>query len=483
MSDRSAMTARQRGALVAVSLATFMTYLDNNIVNVAIPDIQRELHLSTAGLEWVVSAYILTFSALMLLGGRLADLLGRRRLLLAGLVVFAGSSLIAGLAGTAAVLIGARAAQGVGAAMITPTTLAIISAAFTDTRARNAAIAVWGSVGALAVAAGPLLGGVLSQYVSWGWIFFVNVPIGVITVALVISSVDESRAPATGVDLPGLSLSAVGLTALTFALIQGHDLGWTSWPILAAFAIAAIAAALFIGVERRGRAPMVDLSLFRSRIFTGGLVALMLFAFGLFGIYFFTSLYIQGVLGFSPTKAGLAFLPMAICMAVAAALSDRIAERFGAHRAVAAAFVLMGAGIASVFLLGAHTGFAGLMPSLVVTGLGGGLTITLTATVLSQMPPERAGVGSGLFNASREVAALLGITVLGVVLTGRQQSSLRLGVAPAEAFLDGFRLAVLIAGVLVASGGVVAWFALRPRSLTVVESRGPVPPVQTSASV
>ncbi len=482
MSDRPSMTRRQRGALMAVSLATFMTYLDNNIVNVAIPDIQRELHLSTAGLEWVVSAYILTFSALMLMGGRLADLLGRQRMLLAGLLVFATSSLVAGLAGTAGVLIGARAAQGVGAAMITPTTLAIISATFTDTRKRNAAIAVWGSVGALAVAAGPLLGGVLAQYVSWGWIFFVNVPIGVITAALVISSVDDSRAPADGLDLPGLSLSVVGLTALTFALIQGHDRGWASWPILTAFAIAAICTALFIAVERRSAAPMVDLSLFGSRIFTGGLVALMLFAFGLFGIYFFTSLYIQGVLGFSPTKAGLAFLPMALCMAVAAALSDRIAERFGAHRAVSAAFVLMGAGIASVFLLGAHTGFAGLMPSLLVTGIGGGLTITLTATVLAQMPAERAGVGSGLFNASREVAALLGITVLGADLTARQQSSLHLGSLPSQAFLDGFRLAVLIAGAMVAAGGVVSWVALRPRSSVVADTAGPNPPLVTSVS-
>ncbi|NDZ97594.1 MFS transporter [Streptomyces sp. SID6673] len=481
MTDRPTVTGRQRLALVAVSLATFMTYLDNNIVNVAIPDIERDLQLDTAGLEWVVSAYILTFSALMLMGGRLADLLGRRRMLLGGLVVFGASSLVAGLAGSAEILIAARAVQGVGAAMITPTTLAIISATFTDTRARNAAVAVWGSVGAVSVALGPLLGGVFSQYMSWGWIFFVNIPVGIVTVVLTLVAVDESRAPTSdGLDIAGLSLSVVGLTALTFALIEGHELGWTAWPIVVSFAIAAGAVALFVQVERRSSAPMVDLGLFRSRAFTGGLIALMLFAFGLFGIYFFTSLYVQGVLGFSPTKAGVAFLPMALCMVVGAALSDRMAERFGAHHTVSAALVLMGAGIASVFLLGANTGFAGLMPSFVIIGIGGGLTISLTATVLSHMPTEQAGVGSGVFNASREVAALLGITVLGAILTARQQASLRVGNLAPEAFLDGFHLAVLVAGLLVAAGGVVAWYALRP---TRVEDTAAAVPAVASVAI
>ncbi|MFW0787778.1 MFS transporter [Gordonia sp. CPCC 206044] len=463
MSDRPTMSRRQRLALLAVSLATFMTYLDNNIVNVAIPDIQRELQLDTAGLEWVVSAYILTFSALMLMGGRLADLLGRRRILVIGLVVFGASSLAAGLASSAEMLIGARAIQGVGAALVTPTTLAIISATFTDTRMRNAAVAVWGSVSAVSVALGPLLGGVFTQYVSWGWIFFVNVPVGIIAIVLTLAAVDESRASgAAGVDIPGLSLSVVTLSALTFALIQGHGLGWTSWPILVAFTIAALSAMAFLRVERRSNAPMIDLTLFRSRPYSGGLVALMLFAFGLFGIYFFTSLYVQGVLGFSPTKAGLAFLPMAVCMVIGSALSDRVAERFGPHRSVSTALLLMGSGIASVSLLGADTDFIGLMPSFVVVGMGGGLTISLTASVLSHMPAEQSGIGSGIFNASREVAALLGITVLGAILTAQQQSSLRTGAPPMDAFLDGFRVAVLIAGILVAAGGLVAWYALRP---------------------
>lgn len=463
MSERPTMTRRQRLGLLAVSLATFMTYLDNNIVNVAIPDIQRDLGLSIAGLEWVVSAYILTFSALMLMSGRIADLWGRRRMLLGGLAVFTASSLVAGLAGSAAVLIGARAVQGVGAAMITPTTLAIISTAFTDTRARSAAVAIWGSVGAVSVAVGPLLGGVFSQYASWGWIFFVNVPIGILTGILVLVVVDESRAPLNGaLDTPGLGLSVAGLTALTFALIQGHDLGWTSWPILSGFAVAVVALLAFLAVERRSRAPMVDLTLFRSRAYSGGLVALMFFAFGLFGVYFFTSLYLQGVLDFSPSKAGLALLPMALCMVAGAMASDRLAERFGAHRTVSAALVMMGVGIASVSFLGAHAGFADLMPSFVVTGIGGGLTITLTATVLAHMPPAQAGVGSGVFNASREVAALLGITVLGAVLTARQESSARAGALAQQAFLDGFQLTVLLAGIIVALGGAVAWYALRP---------------------
>src|SRR4249919_477164 len=453
---------KNRWTLVAVGLATFMTYLDNNIVNVAIPDIQQDLGLSTAGIEWVVSGYILTFAGLLLAGGRLADAFGRRRLFLIGLAVFTASSLLAGFAGGATALIAARALQGIGAALVTPTTLAIISATFTDPRERNAAVGVWGGVGALALAVGPVLGGLLTQHVSWEWIFWINVPIGIATMVLGAWAITESReTEARRLDLAGLVLSTASLFALTWALIEGHDRGWTSAGILGAFGAAAATALAFVLVERRVAQPMVDVSLFARREFSGGIVALMLWAFGLFGIYFFTSLYLQGVLGFSPTKAGTAFVPMAVLMAVSAVVSDRVAARFGAYRSTGFGMLVMGLAIGSVSLLGADASFLSLMPSFALIGIGGGLTIPLTATVLGVMPTGQAGVASGVFNASREVAGLLGITVIGAVLTGRQGSALAAGHTPVDAYLTGYHAGLVLAAVLVLAGGVTAYVALR----------------------
>ena len=451
--------------MVVASLATFMTLLDNNVVNVAIPTIQRSLHLSTSGIEWVVSAYILFFAGLLLAGGRLADVIGRRRTFLLGLVIFTGSSLLAGLAGTSATLIVARALQGVGGALLAPTALALIVHAYPDPKEQARAVGIWGAVGALALAVGPVIGGVLSQHVSWSWIFFLNVPIGLVTIAMVAMRVDRDRVSARRrFDVGGVVTSALALFALSFALIQGTNDGWTSTVILGSFAVAALSAVAFVVVERRVTDPMVDLSLFGDRTFVAGLSVLVVWAFGLFGIYFFTALYLQNVLGFSPTKAGLAFVPMALLMAVGATLSDRIAARLGANRAIALAMTLMAVGVASVSLLGAQATFLDLMPGFAIIGIGGGLTMPLTSLVLNTMPSDRAGVASAIFNASREVAGLLGITVIGVVLSGRDHELLRTGASPVNAFLGGYRWGILVAAALVGAGGLVAWFRLPRRA-------------------
>jgi EmrB/QacA subfamily drug resistance transporter len=459
------MITRRTWALIAVSLATFMTYLDNNIVNVAIPAIQRDLHLDTAGLEWVVSGYILVFASLLLAGGRLGDLFGRRRLFLTGLGVFTAASLAAGLAGSADILVASRAVQGLGAALVTPTTLAIISAAYPKPRERTAAVGIWSAVGALALAIGPLLGGLISQHLSWGWIFFINVPIGLATMALGLWAIDPRTADAAAVrrriDLPGLVTSALALFALTYALIEGHDRGWTSPVIVGSFLAAALLAVVFTVVETRSAQPMVKVSLFTERVFSGGIVAIVMWGFGLFGIYFFTSLYLQNVLGFSPTEAGAAFVPMALLMAAGAVVSERAASALGAHRVVGAAMLLMAAGIASVSLLGRDASYLSLMPSFALIGIGGGLSVPLTAMILGTMPTEEAGVASGIFNAAREMAGLLGITVIGAILTARQSISIRAGHAPVDAFLSGYRTGLLVAAVLVAAGGVAAFVALR----------------------
>ena len=454
---------RRTWTLIAVALATFMTYLDNNIVNVALPVIQRDLHLSTAGLEWIVSGYILVFASLLLAGGRLADVYGRRRLFAIGLIIFTVASFVAGLAGSADVLVAARAVQGLGAAMLTPTTLAIISATYPDPRERNMAVGVWSAVGALALALGPLLGGLISDHLSWGWIFFINVPVGIATLALGLWAISESRESSAPrrLDMPGVVLSSVALFGLTYSLIEGHDRGWTSPIILGGFLLAATLGLAFVWREQHTAEPMVAMGLFRERVFSGGLIALIMWGFGIFGIYFFTSLYLQNVLGFSPTEAGAAFVPMALLMAAGAIASEGVARRIGAYRSVGLAMALMAAGIASVSLLGADATFWQLMPSFAAIGIGGGLTVPLTATVLSAMPRDEAGVASGIFNASREVSGLLGITVIGAILTARQGEALRSGHSPVDAFLSGYQLGLLVAAVLVAAGGVAAYLGLR----------------------
>jgi EmrB/QacA subfamily drug resistance transporter len=454
---------RRTWTLIAVALATFMTYLDNNIVNVALPVIQRDLHLSTAGLEWIVSGYILVFASLLLAGGRLADVYGRKRLFAIGLVIFTAASLVAGFAGSADVLVAARAVQGLGAALLTPTTLAIISATYPDPRERNMAVGVWSAVGALALALGPLLGGLISDHLSWGWIFFINVPVGIATLALGLWAISESRESSAPrrLDLPGVVLSSVALFGLTYSLIEGHDRGWTSPIILGGFLLAAALGLAFVWREQHTAEPMVAMSLFRERVFSGGLIALIMWGFGIFGIYFFTSLYLQNVLGFSPTEAGAAFVPMALLMAAGAIASEGVARRIGAYRSVGLAMALMAAGIASVSLLGADATFWQLMPSFAAIGVGGGLTVPLTATVLSAMPRDEAGVASGIFNASREVSGLLGITVIGAILTARQGAAVRSGHGAVDAFLSGYQLGLLVAAVLVAAGGVAAYLGLR----------------------
>jgi EmrB/QacA subfamily drug resistance transporter len=458
--------SRRWWALVAVSLAAFMTYLDNNIVNVAIPTIQRSLHLSVSGLEWVVSSYLLTLAALLLVGGRLADVFGRRRLLLVGLAVFTLSSLAAGLAGSGGVLIASRAIQGIGAALLMPPTLAIIVATFTNVRERNMAVGIWAAVGALALALGPVLGGLISQHARWGWIFLINVPVGVITFALALLSVSESRASSAvrRLDVPGLVTSAVSLFALTYALIEGNVRGWTSPLILGAFALATVTGAGFLAIESRTANPMVPLTMFRRREFSGGTGTMMIWAFGIFGIYFFTSLYLQLTLGFSPVKAGLAFVPMALCIAVFAGIAPRVEAWAGAHRTVAFGMLLMLVGLILFARLGLHAGYASLLPGFMLFGAGAGLmNVPLTNAVMHATPPARAGIASALLNASREVAGLLGITVIGAVLRTWQTAALRAGAGPVHAFVDGYHAGLLLAIALLAIGVLISYLTLRPR--------------------
>jgi EmrB/QacA subfamily drug resistance transporter len=454
---------RRWWALVAVSLATFMTYLDNNVVNVALPTIQRDLGLTVSGLEWVVSGYILVFAGLLLVGGRLADVYGRRRVFLAGIAIFAVASLLAGLSPNDTVLIVSRAAQGLGAALLTPAALAILPAAFPEERERSLAVGIWSAVGALSLALGPLTGGLISQRWHWGWIFLINVPVGAIAYAIGLVAVRDSGQARIGrrLDLPGLATSTLALASLTYALIEGEGRGWTSPLILGTFTLAAIGVGAFLAVEARTADPMIDVSLFRQRVFAGGTLATGLWAFGVFGIYFFTALYLQNVLGFTPTAAGAAFVPMALVMAAVATVSGPAARRLGTHRTVAGALALMAVAILGVASVGGHGHLADLMPWFLAYGAGAGLLVPLTSAILGMLPAAQAGVASGVLNVSREVFGLLGVTLLGAILSARQTEQLHAGARPLPAFLSGYQLALLIAAAIVAIGIPVSLHTLR----------------------
>ncbi|MCO8273613.1 MFS transporter [Actinoplanes sp. TRM 88003] len=450
---------RRWWALVAVALGTFMTYLDNNVVNVALPSIQRDLGLSIEGLEWIASSYILVFAGLLLAGGRIADVLGMRVAFFSGLAVFTVASVVAGLAQNQEMLIGARAVQGIGAALLTPASLALLPALFPDPRERSTAIGIWGGVGALALAIGPLTGGWLSEHVSWGWIFLINAPIGVATAVLAAVSIPAGRrGTAKGLDLPGLAASSIALFALTFSLIEGESRGWTSGGILAGFALAAAGAIAFVIIEARSANPMMDLGFFRMRVFSGGLLAMGLWAFGVFGIYFYTAIYMQNVLGFSPTEAGAAFVPMALVMAVMATLAPRLEARFGAARTVAAALALMAVSVAGISSYGEGTTYLDLLPWFVVYGVGGGLLVPLNNVVVGALPLSRAGIASGMLNVSREVFGLLGITILGAILTNRSNAATG---SELHRYLAGYQFSLVVAAALVAVGIPIALWSLR----------------------
>ncbi|MEU6743105.1 DHA2 family efflux MFS transporter permease subunit [Streptosporangium sandarakinum] len=454
---------RRWWALGAISLATFMTYLDNNVVNVALPTIQRDLSLDVSGLEWVVSVYVLVSAGLMLAGGRLADLFGRRRIFLAGLAAFTLSSLAAGLASDGGVLTATRVFQGVGAALLAPTALALLTTVFPDPRERATAVGLWSAIGALAMALGPLTGGVISERWHWGWIFLINVPIGIVAFGLGLWAI--AAAPRDPVrrrlDLPGIVTSSLTMVSLTYALIEGGKAGWTSPEILGAFGLALASALVFVTVELRTSEPMIDLSLFRSRVFSGGTLVTGLWSFAVFGIYFFTALYLQNALGFSPTEAGASFVPMALVMSVVAAVAPRVTARLGTARTVAAGMLLMAVAIFGISFVGEGGSFADLLPWFLLYGLGGGLLVPLTTAILAALPVGRAGVASGALNVSRQVFGLLGVTVLGAILSTRQASLLTDGAAPTAAFLDAYRYALVVSAAIVLAGVPISLFALR----------------------
>jgi EmrB/QacA subfamily drug resistance transporter len=454
---------RRWWTLGAVSLGLFMIMLDNTVVNVALPSIQQSLGLSLSELEWVVAGYALTFAALMLTGGKLADLLGRRRVFVAGLVVFTLASLACGLAGSAEVLIGARVVQGIGAAMMNPATLSIITATFPP-RQRGTAIGIWAGVSALALAIGPLVGGLLSEHVDWSWIFFVNVPVGIVAIAAAYAFIDESRDTSRDQrpDVPGLVTSGVGLFALTYALIEANSHGWGSTRILGAFALAAVSLAAFVLLELRQRRPMLDLTLFRNATFSGANVAMLLVALAMFGVFFYVSLYVQQILGYSPVEAGASFLPATILIAMLAPFVGRVVDRVGSRWLTSSGMVLLALSLVLFARLGTGSSYWEILPGLVVMGVGMALTMTpTTAAAMGSVPRDQAGVGSAVLNSMRQVGGSLGIAITGAIVAHVTSTSLAAGDTQPVAFVHGFQRGLEVAAAIALAGAVVAVVSMR----------------------
>jgi EmrB/QacA subfamily drug resistance transporter len=453
---------RKWWTLVAVAVGLFMIMLDNTVVNVALPSIQKDLGMSSSELEWVFNAYALTFGVLLLSGGKLADLFGRRAIFIAGLVIFTGASLWCGLAGGAESLIAARTVQGVGAALMNPATLSIITATFPP-RQRGMAIGIWAGVSALALAIGPLVGGLLTEDINWSWIFFINIPVGVAGVLAARIFIDETRDTSREqrLDLPGLVSSAIGLFALTYALIETNDHAWGSTRVLTLFAIALVALAIFVVLELRQRLPMLDLSLFRDPAFSGANTVMFLVGLAMFGIFFYNSLFLQRVLGYGAIKTGATFLPMTVLIILVAPAAGKISDRIGPRWLMGAGMTLLTGSLLLFGTLDAQSSWWDIVPGLLVGGVGMAITMApTTAAAMASVPVDKAGVGSAVINSMRQVGGSLGIAVMGALV------ATTVSVTPfdpryATEFVPGYHRALHVGAAILLVGAAIAVLTVR----------------------
>ena len=442
---RPAPAARNPWAVLAVlCLGLFMILLDGTIVNIAIPHIQSYYDTTYSNIEWVMNAYILAFAVLLVPMGRFGDLWGRRRLFLAGMVLFTLGSLACGLAPSIYLLIAFRVLQGIGGAAMMPSTLSIIATVFAPEK-RGAAMGVWGGVSGLASGLGPVLGGIIIQYVtwpavadSWRWIFLVNIPVGIAGVLLTLRLVPESKNPTAveSLDLPGVGLLSASLFCLTFALIEGQNYGWTSATIVGLFAGAAVAFLLFFWREHRVRQPLIDFSLFRSLNFAAGNATGLLLSAAMMGAFFTIPIFLQSVLGFSAIKAGLVMAPMSVVIIFAAPVAGILSDRLGSKWIVAAGMFLLAVGLAwmaglipGVEKISPATTSASLIVPFLISGIGIGFAVApVTSAVMATAPRDRVGNASGVLSTMRQVGSLMGIAVLGAVLQNRVTANITEGV-------------------------------------------------------
>lgn len=412
-----AETNRKWWTLAAMCFALFMIMLDNTVVNVALPSIQRDLGASISSLEWTVNAYTLVFAVLLVTGGRMGDIFGRRRMFLFGVVEFAIASAFIGIAPNETLLVAGRALQGIGAAFMMPATLSIISDAFPP-RERGKAIGMWAGVSGLALAIGPVVGGALTEYVSWRAIFFLNLPVAAAAVAVTLFAARESRDETVEreVDLPGIAALSVGLTALILALIEANRWGWGSTEIVGLFAISAVGLVAFALIEMHRRVPMVDFKFFRSRTFFGANLVAMVISFAMLAQFFFMALYMQNILGYDALQAGIRFLPSTLLIIVIAPVAGRFADRIGPKPLMLAGLLLIGLSLYLQSRITVDTGYATLLPTFMILGAGIALTMSpMSTAAMNAVEVSKAGVASGVLSMSRMVGGSLGVAVTGAL--------------------------------------------------------------------
>jgi EmrB/QacA subfamily drug resistance transporter len=429
--------------LVAISLGTFMLLVDVTIVTVALPDMARDLPASLSDLQWVMDIYALALAALLLGSGSLADRVGRKRIYLVGLVVFALASLACAVAPDPGLLIAARAVQGIGGAAMFATTLALLGAAYQGPD-RAVAFGIWGAINGAASAIGPVLGGLLTEHLSWRWIFLINLPVSVVAVVMAVRVLVEARDPRAGrVDVPGMITFGVSAGAVTWALIRGTEAGWTSASTLGLFAVSVVALAAFVLLQHRAEQPMLDLALLRNRSFVGIMLAGAVMTASAFAYLGYTSLWLQSVLNFGPVGAGLALLPLAVAAFVVAGPSGRLLGGVAPRITISAGLALVGIGDLAESLLSADSGRWALLPGLVIAGIGVGIAIpTLSSAALATVPPARAGMASGAVSTFRQLGFAFGIAIFGVLFAARIKDHLA-GNPAADAIASGQAQGVL----------------------------------------
>ena len=464
-----ASTRQKWLGLALLAGVQFMVVLDIAIVNVALPSIQVDLGFSQENLQWVVSAYALVFGGFLLLGGRVADLAGRRRVFLAGIVVFTLASLLSGLAWSDEVLIGARALQGLGAAIISPAALSILMTTFAEGKERNTALGVWGAVGAFGAVAGVLLGGVLTDWLSWEWIFYVNVPVGVVALALTPLLLAESRdARVRSFDAPGAVLVTGGLVALVYAITQANDYGWGSLETLGLFAGSAVVLAGFLVREARTHEPLMPFSIFRLRTVVGANVAGLILGTALFAMFLMLTLYMQQVLGYSAMKTGVAYLAVAGTAIVWSALAAQLVTRVGVKPVLVAGMTFLSAGLLYFTQVSVDGSYVGdLLPGFLLVSIGMGFSfVPISIAALAGVQASEAGLASGLINTSQQVGGALGIAVLSALATSTTEDAVASGTALPAALTDGFEVAFVGAAAIAIVGILVSLLVVRREDLT-----------------
>jgi EmrB/QacA subfamily drug resistance transporter len=480
-----APTANRWLILVIACLAQFMVVLDVTVVNVALPSIQRGLHFSSSNLQWVVNAYTLIFGGFLLLGGRVSDLIGRKRLFTIGVALFSLASLLNGLASSPAMLVIGRGLQGLGGALLSPAALSIITTTFTTQQERTRALGVWSAIAAGGGAVGLLLGGVLTELVSWPWIFIVNVPVGAAALALAVRYVPESRIDAQhrAFDLAGAVSVTAGLVVLVYAIVKAQAFGWGSARTVGLIAGALLLLSAFVIIERRSVAPLIRLGVLRVRTLAVADIVLLLVASGMFGMFFFASLYVQEILGYSPLRAGLAFLPVTAGIVIGAGAAQQLIKRVGVRNLAVVGTLLAAAGLVVLTQLPVHGSYAGdLLSGLLPLSIGMGLTfvpITLLAT--GGVSDDDAGLASGLFNTAQQVGGSLGLAILST-LAAAQTSSVLHGATSTAAQLaarvSGYHVAFAVAAAMLAAGGLILAMMLRRRHVDAIDldaAPSPVP--------